>query len=325
MSTGLSSLVERIAKHPGGFFQFITKEKSVNKAINSNLLTKCYNTATTLLYLLTLNEKALKKADIICHEKLYSTSITQDEKINRFSLLKRDIEKNEDEICLYYILMNVAEMDCNSGKKQNNIETFLYNFKNQKTFPGHVFLLEKVPHIDEKNNKTSRYFLYQSYINKYTLKDYLVKNGKTFEISKDKILSYIDGMLKLMIKPKWTKETTQFWKEFTHVNSSNFNECNFHRIKPCYLKFKMKHISQILNNYNIYFNNKINEVNKKIRNSEYKYYDSIFHNEGNQYSNKINSNKSLPIDELKNYIEDVSKEVGRIDNKINNNKKKSTK
>jgi len=321
---GLSSLVEKIAKRPEGFFQFIIKEEPVNKALNSNLLTKCYNTATTLLYLLTLNKKALDDADVICHEQLYSKSIEQEEKIRRFTELKKDIEKPEDSIELYYILMNVAEMDCpvNKSSKSNYLYNLLNNFKKTKTFPGHVFLLEKVPYIDSNGNKDSKYYLYQSYINKYTLKDYLEKNGKTFEIGKDKILSYIEGMRKLMIEPKWTKETTKFWKEFTHVNSSDFNECNFHRIKPCYLKFKMKDIKKILNNYLKYLNNKVKEVNSKIKESNCNYYSVNFNYERNQYNGKTDKEQSLSIQELKKYIQGILDEITSLNHKINNSKQK---
>lgn len=323
---GLSSFVERIAQRPEGFFQFIIKEQPVNRALNSHLLTKCYNTATTLLYLLTLNKTALDKADVICHDKLYGTSISQEEKIKRFTALKKDVEKNDNSICLYYILMNVAEMDCpvNKNKKGNYLETLLNNFQSTKTFPGHVFLLEKVPYINNNGERSSKYFLYQSYINKYTLKDYLEKNGKTFEVSKEKILSYIEGMRQLMIEPKWTKETSTFWKEFTHVNSSDFNECNFHRIKPCYLKFKMKDVRLILNNYLKYLNNKLDELNKKIQSENCEYYSLEFNYEKNQYNGKVDKEKPLTIKELKEYIQGILDEIVSLNTIINNSKRKQT-
>jgi hypothetical protein len=323
---GLSSLVERIAQRPEGFFQFIIKEKPVNNAVQSNLLTKCYNTATMLLYLLTLNEKALDKADVICHDQLYEKSITQEEKIKHFTELKKDIEKNDNSLCLYYILMNVADMDCPTKKENNGnyLHNLLNDFKRTKTFPGHVFLLEKVPYIDKNGVRTSKYFLYQSYINKYTLKDYLNKNGKTFEISKDKVLSYIEGMIKLMVEPKWTKETSKFWKEFTHVNSSDFNECNFHRIKPCYLKFKMKDIRIILNNYLKYLNGKLKEVNGKIKESNCTYYSVDFNYERNQYDGLTDKEKPLTIIELKEYIKEILDEIVSLNFIINNSNRKTS-
>lgn len=320
-NNGFSPFIEKLAQKPNAFFQFILKEPPVKEAVSSTYLTKCYNTATTLLYLLTLDKTSLDKADVICHEQLYRNPLKKTEKITKLQKLKIDLAKKEKGIVLYYILMNVGDMDCKDrGNNNNNNDYNIFSqFSKTKTFPGHVFIVEKVNLVDSKGGSEIKYYLYQSYINKYTLKDYYHQNGNSFEIKKDVLLSYIDNMIELFNQEKWSAKTSKFWKDFTLVDSSEFDKCDFTTVKPCYLRFKMKDINFVLKNYDKYLRKKLGEINDDIKASKFNKYNLKFNTERNQYSNKTESAMSESIKSLREYIGNLLKEIREISYKVNNN------
>jgi len=318
-NTGISPLIERLAQKPNAFFQFITKEAPIKETVSSTYLTKCYNTATTLLYLLTLDKTSLDKADIICHEQLYRNPLNKNEKIDKLKKLKKDLAKNEKGIILYYILMNVGDMDCQGSSNNNNNNDFFSKFTKTKTFPGHVFIVEKVGYTNKQGQLDVKFYLYQSYINKYTLKDYYEQNGNSFAIDKNVLLSYIDNIILLFQNAKWQASTTKFWKDFTLVDSSNFEKCEFTKVKPCYLRFKMKDINFVLKNYDKYLKKKLTDIDKKIKESNCNYYNMIFDVEHNQYSKTSASALPENIKALREYIQNLINEIKSISYKVNNN------
>jgi hypothetical protein len=99
---------------------------------------------------------------------------------------------------LYYVMITNAHVKSNTSSA---------------SFPGHVCVIEKGVEND--------YYIYQSYINQYSLKDYYDNYGG-FKVTKDTIKTIFDELYKLYSNGKWTTSTTLMWKQFTKTDGSEF-------------------------------------------------------------------------------------------------------
>lgn len=110
---------------------------------------------------------------------------------------------------LYYVMITNA--DAVQDKVSN---------KSPLMFPGHVCVIEKYP--------SGRYYVYQSYINEYDLSGHYDKNGGSFVISK-KLLEELFVELARLYEGNgiWTPKMSKLWKEFTHVDASQFEGFEF--------------------------------------------------------------------------------------------------
>jgi hypothetical protein len=340
----MESIVRIFAKKKlgGTFHQFFKADPTINDQININLLTKCYNTATILLYALTLSKESIRQADMDCHSKLHSSHIPQKDKVERLVRLREDILKPDCKPCIYYILMNVEDFVCprlknktsdnnrskthykrilgNYGKQ--NIEAQTENENNtteEKTFPGHVFILEKAV-VWNKKFKTFKnvYYIYQSYINSYVLEDFHNFNKQTFKVSQSHVKRIMDSMIKLFITKQWTQETSDFWKLFTHVNSEKFNGCNIGDIKPCSLKFYMKDVVPRLHNY---CNRRLNIIKNylTLKKQKQKYEQNSFRLNNLIHSNARNIKHHTLLKENNVKLNDVQTRCSTMENEHINN------
>lgn len=95
-------------------------------------------------------------------------------------------------------------------------------------FPGHVFVVEKI--------SSNEFYLYQSYINNYTLLEFYAKNDNSFRISSQKLHTFLREIHRLFTNGNvWDSRTTRTWFDFTYVSHPEFEGCNFiNKSQFCY-------------------------------------------------------------------------------------------
>lgn len=100
-------------------------------------------------------------------------------------------------------------------KTQPRSTFFTYNFAFESTFrsfPGHTFLA--VQYLDRTGD--IQYRLFQSYLDQYTLKDYLGAN--TLALTHAEFKAFFEGFEKCLLSDKWTDESKQFF--ITHFKAA---------------------------------------------------------------------------------------------------------
>lgn len=103
----------------------------------------------------------------------------------------------------------------------------------QRFFPGHVFIIEKVPWGDSMD-----YYMYQSYINQYNYVEY-VDRQKTTKLSGQKIKYYMEKIQDMVKRRVWDASFVAFWKDMTQVDTSHMLESVAdNAFFPCYRKVR---------------------------------------------------------------------------------------
>lgn len=166
--------------------------------------TKCLNHAVMLSIFMLGKKKGLELAnycDVPNTIERHNKSIVTNEGI--ITKYTRDIlNVNCKYRYLYYILLTDGY--------------FPYNNEKPKFFPGHVFIFEKIPQINEK----PYYNFYQSYINYYDLKEHIKKNGGTLQISYERAHEILNNLMYIMNSNTWDEECISKWHNFTFADSS---------------------------------------------------------------------------------------------------------
>lgn len=122
-------------------------------------------------------------------------------------------------------------------------------------FPGHVFILEKIPTDDGPI-----FYMYQSYINKYDFKEHIKKNHGTLKISPKRAVSIADTLEYILQADTWDAECVKLWKKMTFVDTTDImgSSCKnrfFLCIRKAPVKDCLKHIQQ-------YTEQKLKEIEK---------------------------------------------------------------
>ncbi len=257
------------------------------KEYNMQLLTtKCLNTAVMLMFFL-LGKKGLKHAQycdsqsvIERHQQGKDNNNDVLSKMNT-AVLKRPVKYRY----LYYILMNDGYFNFDG-----NNEGRIY-------FPGHVFIIEKIPY-----NNNVYYNLYQSYINEYDLKGFF-KNNKTLRYKIEEIKDLLDKLKYIINNDSWDDKCIQYWKDFTHVDTTYmkgavqkdklFICCSFDKVKSC-----IKNIKQ-------YATLKLDEIEKhdKLGDTTNIYGDKHIYNNPNI--------KPLTYNEIANNLRNILNDIQR--------------
>jgi hypothetical protein len=206
------------------------------KGYVNNEGTKCLNTAIMIIMLL-IGEDSFDTID----KCSVSNTIQKNTLVNKnsevLSNLKESMNSSESP-SIYYILLT---------------DTQLYNDKNEnKYFPGHVLIIEKSENC---------FTLYQSYINKYDLKEYTRTIDKCVCRTNKEIDGFIDNLKTLLSSKdsKWTNKTNSFWKKLTNVDTSELIGYNVKNVFICYKIFtESESVNKILvfvkEKLNIFYN-----------------------------------------------------------------------
>ncbi len=233
--------------------------------------TKCLNTSIMTMYLL-LGNKGIKYSEH-CNvskvkDRIIKNNITREDEMVLFDkMLNNLLKKGGKHRYFYYIMITDGEMLCPKNSQYNNSPIDKTDY-----FPGHVFVIEKVP-----CGKENTYKIYQSYINQYTLKGHFMKNHNSMQISEADLKAIfgntgIDPNTKLINKNKqrqgvstifinntWDENVTKAWEKLTYVPSKKYNGFSTNNLKFCYQKVKVNSCYKILLEF---VNNAIKNIKK---------------------------------------------------------------
>lgn len=222
------------------------------KQYNMRLLTtKCLNTGIMIMYFM-LGKKGIQLASQ-CDTQVVIKKHKEGLENNAAVLygLKNDIlSKKHKQRYLYYIMLTDGYFE------KSNIDTIF--------FPGHVFILEKIPNA----NGSFEYQVYQSYINKYDIKGHFENNQNSVLMTYNQVRLLIEKIQHIMTSETWDEKCIKYWKDFTFVDTTNLKDTRCKdqfficyrksTVKTClgnirsYIKEKMKILSKIQDKTKIY-------------------------------------------------------------------------
>lgn len=200
--------------------------------------TKCLNTAIMLMQFL-VGEKGLQIADA-CDTRAVIARHTsgQDDNTKIIQELSKQLfSKREKARTLYYILLSDGYFPQSASNTNSN---------NNKYFPGHVFILEKVY---DKQTQRHNYFFYQSYINHYTLNEHIQMN-RGLKLSQARVQHLINDLSKVLKAQTWDKNNVKRWYHMTFADSSDLLGAQSQkRFYLCFRKVKTTTCLQRLERY----------------------------------------------------------------------------
>lgn len=198
-------------------------------------VTKCLNTAVVMMFLY-LGDVALNhtrfcnvnnvreryKGLITTHGALaYKANVTAVKE-----LAKRMLNLNVRYRYLHYIMITNATVD-------------------GKTFPGHVFVIEKIP--AQTRDGVPMFYMYQSYINEYDLKGYVERNASSFSIPYEQMQAFLKEMEYMMSRETWDKRIIDFWSKLTFTDSNYLEHFPIRdTILFCYRQVKVTNCINVL-------------------------------------------------------------------------------
>ena len=163
--------------------------------------TKCLNTAVMILVLF-FGRKALKHTShcdvhnvVDRHTKQIDTNDSVSQK------LTKDILKKTSKRFVYYIMLTDGYFNKPDGTRE--------------FFPGHVFVIEKIPSEDNMF-----YYIYQSYIDQYTFGDF-VNTYKSIKLSNKKVEYYLNSIQRMVTHKVWDEDFVKFWMDMTKVDTTH--------------------------------------------------------------------------------------------------------
>lgn len=242
-------ILNELSKHQNMFLELLNI-KYIDMFKNNTDETKCLN--TMIFVLIVILGKELKKDIFYCNTVDIQTKIDMKitNNIDISKTLKRDIQSNHKGHYIYCVFLS----DGNWQKKN----------KEAKFFPGHVFCLEKYDNL---------LYIYQSYINKYTLQQNIRKT-KCAPIAKriiyDLLFHYGNACEHNL---PWNLKNINIWKELTSVDTYEYLEYYPKNFNICYKRFPIKNVEKnVLDFLNMqkntnkkfdrYINKIINNINK---------------------------------------------------------------
>lgn len=200
------------------------------------LTTKCLNSSVSISFFLLGYKKGIAMSnycDTHLTRKRHNDGI--DNNLDIVNKLKKDVlNKRCKYRYLYYILMTDA--------------SFPMKDQQDKFFPGHVFLLEKIPGEPDPS-----FYFYQSYINEYDINGHYNKNNKTLKVSYKKTSELMDKLRYIITNEIWDEKCVKYWKEFTFVDTSQTlqGSSSGNKFFMCYRKTKatacLEHVKKYVN------------------------------------------------------------------------------
>lgn len=209
------------------------------------ITTKCLNTAVMLMFFL-LGKKGMRRAHHCDSTKVYDR-LQRGQTDNKHVVKKMEknvLSKQVTHRYIYYILMNDGYFQHPDGK--------------QRYFPGHVFILEKIPATPDTEVSFN---VYQSYINQYDLKGYLGRVNNTFHYSFEETKQLLKKIEYIVTNDVWDEKCVQYWKDFTHVDTTSMlGASQKGTLSICYTYDK---VSNCLHNIERYAIRKLDQITAK--------------------------------------------------------------
>lgn len=195
------------------------------------LTSKCLNTAVMMFYLylgdeaFTYTRRCNVSNILTMHVQVGVNSLEQ---VKNFKYDLLNIGTNQRE--LFYVMITDGKVeDIDTGLKQS--------------FPGHVFVIEKIP----QKGDVPTYMMYQSYIRSYKLNDHYKMNNLSLVYTYANMVEFANRLQDMFTNRIWNEETSQFWLKFIHVDESRFINHNFDNIVHfCYQVANVSSCAKVL-------------------------------------------------------------------------------
>lgn len=191
------------------------------KEYNMRLIkTKCLNTSV-MFYNLFFGKDAYQHTSYCdVHNVVLRHQSGADNNIDIATRLYKDVTRKTKYRYVYYIMLTDGYFVKPDGSKV--------------FFPGHVFVLEKIPWGDSVH-----YYMYQSYIQEYDFSGYFEKNNKSIKLSAEKVEYFMKKINDMVNTRIWDSEFVKFWKDMTKVDSGQFvGSSPENAFYVCYRKLK---------------------------------------------------------------------------------------
>lgn len=212
------------------------------------LTTKCLNTAIMLSIFMLGKRKGINIANYCDTERTRERHLKYKDNNNSIiSTFTKDILNTRKKYReLYYILLTDGKFE---NKDINKPPLF---------FPGHVFILEKIP--SQSILQEQYYYFYQSYINNYDLKDHIKKNNNTLKLSYTKTQELLNNLNYILNCDIWDKKCIDIWKSFTFADTTHLKD-SFSK-NNLFLCIKKARVIDCLKHIQKYTLEKLNEIDK---------------------------------------------------------------
>ena len=217
---------------------------------NQLILTKCLNTSVllTCIALGCENLNKIKYCDVDNTRLRHTSKVDDNSKIHLNLINDLTNKLCSKKSYFYYIMLTDGTL---YDKKGSSIY-----------FPGHVFIINKTC-----VNGFTGYDVYQSYINEYTLNEYLgFRHKKSGDIIEQIKLLYEY----FSIGKDWDDEMVKIWKRLSTVDSTNFIGYSTKGIYICYKRFFSNTIET---NINKFINKTMKQMNTLIKTNQHDYFD----------------------------------------------------
>lgn len=166
-------------------------------------VSKCLNQAVLMAFFM-LGKRGIKIADY-CDTTLVQKR-HQDGQDDNAILMERLRRNILHKAChyrqLYYILMTDASFPHEDGKGRH--------------FPGHVFIIEKIP-----GKPLPIYYFHQAYINAYDYNGHIKRNNGSLSLTWEQVKQMMGQIHYILMNPTWDEHSVKYWKQITFVNTSN--------------------------------------------------------------------------------------------------------
>jgi hypothetical protein len=154
-----------------------------------------------------------------------------------------------------------------------NDATFPHPQKGSVFFPGHVFLIERT--FDQRGDMS--FNMYQSYINKYDLKEYYQNMDNTFRYSFGDVQRLIQKIRYILFAESWDDLCIKYWQDFTHVDTSSLRGA-LHK-GHMFICFSYDKLTACVNNISKYAKQKLEYIDSSNHPGQSVYGDSSLYSE----------------------------------------------
>jgi hypothetical protein len=208
------------------------------------LTTKCLNTAVMLSIFMLGKRRGIEIAnfcDTVKTRKRHLDHLDDTKQI--LSQFQKDIQSQQFKHReFYYVLLTDGSFPYADTKTSSAY------------FPGHVFILEKIP------SDPPTFYMYQSYINKYDLNEHVQKNRGSLKISQERVNYIIDTLDYILHTDVWDDECVRRWKKMTFVDTGTMRGslCK-NRFFLCIRKAR---VTDCLKHIQMYTKAKLQEIEK---------------------------------------------------------------
>lgn len=239
------------------------------------LTTKCLNSAVMIAYFM-LGKKGIEIADK-CDSDLTQKKHKAGE-MNNTDVLEKLEKQITYKACKYRQLFYILMTDT----------TFSHDDGNSRHFPGHVFILEKIPNM--------KFYFHQSYINEYDYAGHIERSDGSLQLSMKSIERMMQQIRYILLNPTWDDNCVKYWKQIAHVDTSRL--LGAHTKGKIFLCFQKAKVTDCINRLEKYTQKKLKEISKipEIQHSE------IYGNKEAYDSDQ----KPLTVIEMKNSLEHLN-------------------